>query len=149
MSPRELANALYGLGLLLRFDGRAWEYFDKSPRGFWLSYTAAFVVAPFHFAHLALTYAREPTTLGPIAFAIVQLLSYVLSWTVFPFAMMYVARFLGRAPLYFWHIVPYNWFQLPVGVAVGVLSLGSDFGLLPLDAYRFATMAAMAIMAVW
>ncbi|MGE4062198.1 MAG: hypothetical protein AB7E79_02420 [Rhodospirillaceae bacterium] len=149
MSPRELANALYGLALLLRFDGRAWEFFDKSPRGFWTSYTAALIVAPFHFGHLALVYSREPTAMGPIVFAIVQGLSYVLSWTLFPFAMIYAARFLGRTPLYFWHIVPYNWFQLPVGLALGVFSLAADFGLLPLDAYRFATLAAMVVMAIW
>lgn len=149
MSPREIANALYGLGLLLRFDGRAWEFFDKSPRGFWMSYTCALLVAPFHFTHLALNYGSEPATMGPIAFIFVQALSYVLSWTLFPFAMMYAARFLGRAPLYFWHMVPYNWFQLPVGVALGLFALGSDIGLLPLDAYRFAALAAMVVMAIW
>lgn len=149
MSVKELANALTGLLLLLRFDGRAWEFFDKSPRGFWTSYSAAIAVAPLHFAHLALIYSREPTTLGPIAFAAVQALSYVLSWTLFPFAMIYAARFLGRDALYFWHLVPYNWFQLPIGLALGLFSLGADMGLLPLDAYRFATLAAMVVMAIW
>jgi hypothetical protein len=149
MSPRELANALYGLALLLRFDGRAWEFFDKSLRGFWISFLPAIIVAPFHFTHLAVAYAREPTTLGPIAFGIVQGLSYVLSWTLFPFAMMYASRFLGRAPLYFWHMVPYNWFQLPVGLALALFSLATDAGLLPLDAYRLVTLAAMVVMAIW
>jgi hypothetical protein len=112
MSARELASALYGLGLLLRFDGRAWEFFDKSPRGFLFSFSVALVVAPFHFAHVALTYARTPTDLAPVPYAIVEALAYVVTWTLFPFAMMYVSRFLGRAPLYFWHMGPYSGIQL-------------------------------------
>jgi hypothetical protein len=149
MSPRELAAALYGLGLLLRFDGRAWEFFDKSLRGFWLSYTAAIVVAPFHFTHLALAYARTPTALGPVSYAIVQALTYVLTWTLFPFAMMYVSQILARGGRYFWQMVPYNWFQLPVALSLAVFGLLNDFGILPLDGYRVASLIAMVIVAVY
>jgi len=151
MSPRELANALYGLGLLLRFDGRAWEFFDKTPRGFWTSYTAALIAAPFHFVHLALAYGQNPegTALGPVSYAVVQVLAYVLTWTLFPFAMMYVSRILARGGQYFWHIVPYNWFQLPIALALAVFGILSDAGLLPLEAYQFLSLVAMVIVAIW
>jgi len=149
MSPRELAGALYGLGLLLRFDGRAWEFFDKSLRGFWLSFLAAAIVAPLHFAHLAMAYGRTPAALGPMSTAIVQGLTYILTWTLFPFAMMYVSQILGRGGRYFWHMVPYNWFQLPVALSLAALGLLNDFGLITLDAYRFASLIAMVIVAVY
>lgn len=149
MSPRELASALYALGLLLRFDGRAWEYFDKSAHGFWSAFIVAAVVAPFHFGHLALSYAKEPTTLGPIAFAVVQVLAYVLTWTLFPFAMMYIARFLGRGGRYFWHMVPYIWFQLPIAVPLFSFALLSDVGVISMDFYRFLNLAAMVVVAIY
>ncbi len=149
MSPREMAGALYGLGLLLRFDGRAWEFFDKSLRGFWLSFAAALIVAPFHFTHLALAFGRTPTNLGPVSYGIVQALSYILTWTLFPFAMMYVSQILARGSRYYWQMVPYNWFQLPVALTLAALGLLNDFGIIPLDAYRFASLVAMVIVAVY
>lgn len=149
MSARELASALYGLGLLLRFDGRAWELFDKSTRGFWSAFIVAIVVAPFHFGHVALTYVKEPSTLGPIAFTIVQVLAYVLTWTLFPFAMMYISRLLGRGGRYFWHIVPYIWFQLPIAIPLFSFALLSDLGLVPMDMYRFINLAAMVVVAIY
>jgi hypothetical protein len=144
-----MAGALYGLGLLLRFNGRAWEFFDKSLRGFWMSYVAAVVVAPFHFTHIALAYQQTPGGLGPVSYAIVQALSYILTWTLFPFAMMYVSQILARGSRYFWQMVPYNWFQLPVALALAVLGLLNDVGVIPLDAYRFSSLVAMVIVAVY
>jgi hypothetical protein len=149
MSPRELAGALYGLGLLLRFDGRAWEFFDKSLRGFWLSYTAALIVAPFHFTHMALAYQQTPDGLGPVSYGIVQVLTYILTWTLFPFAMMYVSQILGRGGRYFWQMVPYNWFQLPVALSLAAAGLLNDVGVIPLDAYRLVSLVAMLIVAVY
>lgn len=149
MSPRELASALYGLALLFKFDGRAWEFFDRSPHGFWSSYIVAVIVAPFHFAHVFLTYGKTPSTLGPVAYGIVEFLAYVLTWTLFPFTMMYVSRFLGRGSRYFWHMVPYNWFQLPIAVPLFSLALLSDIGLLPMQAYSFFNLFAMVAVAVY
>jgi hypothetical protein len=149
MSPRELAGALYGLGLLLRFDGRAWEFFDKSLRGFWLSYLAALIVAPFHFTHMALAYQQTPDGLGPVPYAIVQVLTYILTWTLFPFAMMYVSQILARGGRYFWQMVPYNWFQLPVALSLAAVGLLNDVGIIPLDAYRLVSLIAMVIVAVY
>ncbi len=149
MSPRETANALYGLGLLLRFDGRAWQFFEKSPRGFWAAYVVAFLVAPFHFAHVALTYSAEATGLGPVSYAIVELLSYVLTWTLFPFAMMYLTRLVGREEFYFWHMVPYIWFQLPVAIPLFGVALLNDVGLIPVAAFQFVNLAAMFTMAIY
>lgn len=129
-SPRELASALYGLALLLRFDGRAWEFFDKNTNGFWGAYVVAALVAPLYFAHVFLTYDTTPTTLGPVTTGIVEGLSYIITWTLFPFAMMYIARLLGRSERYFWYMVPYIWFQLVVALPLYALALLGDVGLL-------------------
>jgi hypothetical protein len=149
MSPRELASALYGLALLFKFDGRAWEFFDRSPSGFWSSYVVAVIVAPFHFAHVFLTYGKTPPTLGPVAYTIVEVLAYVLTWTLFPFAMMYVSRFLERDSRYFWHMVPYNWFQLPIAVPLFSLALLNHLGLIPAQAYSVFNLFAMVVVAVY
>lgn len=149
MSPKEIANALYGLGLLLRFDGRAWQFFDKTPRGFWAAFAVAFLVAPFHFAHIALTYTPEAAGLAPVPYAIVEALSYVLTWTLFPFAMLYLSRIVGREEFYFWHLVPYIWFQLPVAIPLFGAALLSDLALIPMAAFQFINLVAMFVVAIY
>jgi hypothetical protein len=145
----ELARALFGLKLLLRFDGRAWGVFERTPRGFLTSFTAAAVIAPLHFLHTFVIYDAGATTLGPVAYAVVKVLSYVISWTLFPFAMIYLTRLLDRESRYFWHIVPYNWFQLAVGLPLYAIALLADAQALPEQAFALANLAAMVAVAIY
>jgi hypothetical protein len=112
ISVRQLAAALYGLWLLIRFELRAWDFFDKSPRGFWTSFIVAVVLAPLQLMHFALSYDMDKASLDFVPYMVVQALTYVLGWVLFPFVMLYIARLLNRGPRYLWHMVPYNWMQL-------------------------------------
>jgi hypothetical protein len=130
VSARQLAGALHGLRLLVRFDLRAWELFDKTPQGFWASYIVALISAPLQLTHLALSYDAETASLEFLPYMIVQVLSYILGWVLFPFVMLYISRLLGRGPRYLSHVVIYNWMQLlwlPLSLA-GVLA---DMDILP------------------
>ena len=149
ISARQLAGALYGLGLLYRFDDRAWDYFDKTPRGFWNSYAVAFALAPLQLTHLALVYSTRKPDLDFLPYMVVQTLSYVLTWTLFPFAMLYIARLLGRAPRYLWHMVPYNWMQLPLALPLSTVLILTDLHLLPVAVASFITPVILVTFAVY
>ncbi len=132
-SVREMASSLYGTWLLYKFDTTAWDYFDKTARGFWSSYVIAVLLAPIEIAHLVLQYDPENSKLALAPYVIVQALSYVVTWTLFPFAMLYIGPMLGRAQRYLWHMVPYIWMQLPLAVPLYSAQILVDLQILPVE----------------
>lgn len=149
ISMRQLAGALYGVWMLLKFDVRAWDYFDKTARGFWGSYIVAFALAPLQLAHSALTYGTREPSLDFLPYIVVETLSYIVTWTLFPFVMLYIVRLLGRGPRYLWHMVPYNWMQLPVTLPLLTILVLTDLQVLPLGAAQFLTSVILVAVAVY
>jgi hypothetical protein len=148
LSARQLAGALYGLWLLMRFELRAWDFFDKSARGFWTSFAVALVISPLQLAHVALTYNVDKASLDFLPYMIVQSLAIVMGWVLFPFVMLYVARLLNRGPRYLWHMVPYNWIQL-LGVPLSIVVLFCDLQLLPESALNVASSFTLVAFVVY
>ena len=149
ISARQLAGALYGLWLLYRFDPRAWDHFDKTTRGFWASYAGAFLLAPLQLTHAALIYGTRKPGLAFLPYMVVQGLSYVLAWTLFPFVMLYVGRLLDRGPRYMWHLVPYNWMQVPLALPMLTILIVTDLHLLPVEVAAVATSMMWVAFAVY
>jgi len=149
ISARQLAGALYGVWLLYRFDVRAWELFDKSAKGFWGAYIVAVFLAPLQIAHAILQYDADKQTLTFIPYVIVQLLSYVVTWTLFPFVMLYIAHLLNRAPRYFAYMVPYIWMQMPIGLALFSVQVLTDVHVLPATALEVVSPAVLIAFAVY
>jgi hypothetical protein len=137
ISVRQLAGALYGVWLLYKFDARAWTYFEKTPSGFWASFIVAGILAPLHFTHKLLQYGTLESDLALVPYMVVQVLAYVVSWTLFPFAMLYIARLLDRSPRYLWHVVPYNWMQLPLALPLFTIQVLTDLQFLPPEVLGF------------
>ncbi len=145
---RRVAGALHGTGLIYRFDERAWAYFDFSARGFWNAYIVAVILAPLQLGHRLLIFDPEKDTLGFVPYAIVEVLSYIVTWTLFPFVMLYIGRLLGRLPRFFFYMVPYLWMQLPMGLVLFGAQILVDFGFLPaemMDPLNLGMIAAYAI----
>jgi len=140
---RDLAAALHGLRLLLRFDTSCFDYFTLSTRGFWQSFIVAFFLAPLHLLHAAMDFGDRQTALAFAPYMLVNALSYAISWTAFPFAMLYITKLLDREALFFRHIVAYNWFQLPIGMIVFPLAILANTGALPVDAAAFLNMLTL------
>jgi hypothetical protein len=149
ISARQLAGALYGLWLLYRFDVRAWDFFEKTPRGFWTSYVVAFALAPLQLAHMALLYETRKPDLDFAPYMIVQTLAYIVTWTLFPFVMLYVSRLLEREPRYLWHMVPYNWMQLPLALTLSSVLILTDLGVLPAAVIAFVGPVILVAIAVY
>jgi len=142
-------SALYGVRQLLKFKLEAWAYFDKSLQGFWASYLPAVILAPFLFAHQLYQFTTGTPKLRLFAFIIVRVLEYIISWTLFPFVMLYVVQLLQRTHRYFWHLVPYNWLQLPLSLVLYSTYLLADAGLLPVAIAGYAQLAAFVLTAIY
>lgn len=106
----EVARGVAGAYRLARRDPGGMAWFDDSPRGYWRSYWAAVVVAPA-FLILDLITGGFGEEFGLRA-AAVQAIAYVIDWTAFPLAMIFVADTLNKWPRYRRYIVAYNWSNL-------------------------------------
>jgi hypothetical protein len=148
-APRAINSALYGVRQLLKFKLEAWAYFDKTLPGFWASYLPAVILAPFLFAHELYQFSTGATKLNLFVFILIRVLAYIISWTLFPFVMLYVVQLLQRSHRYFWHLVPYNWLQLPVGLVLYSIYLLTDAGVLPVGVAGYAQLAALVVTAVY
>ncbi|MCB2108773.1 MAG: hypothetical protein KDE14_13780 [Rhodobacteraceae bacterium] len=145
ISSREFASSLYGLWLLLKLDRTGFTCFERTVGGFWRSYVAAVVVAPFNFLHAGLSYEPAEGGLGFGPYMIVEFLSYVLSWTAYPLAMIYISRLLAREARLLDYLVPYNWFQLAVAALVFPVMLLFDAGILSPEGMAFLQLLSLGI----
>ncbi len=145
ISIRQLAAALYGVWLLLKFDARALDFFEKTPAGFARSFLPALILSPLHIVHTIMVYdpSRAGLALGP--YVVVQVLSDVMSWVAFPFAMLYVSQLLNRGSYFLTYMVPYNWFQLPVNLVILPMAILADIGVISGRAAGFIDMLMLTL----
>jgi len=106
---RETLSALYGAVRLARFDANGMAFFDISVRGFWRSFYAAAIVAPFYGILLAIRFSAANIDASGPRYIAVEAIAYVISWVAFPVVMASFSRFLEREQRYLRFIVAYNW----------------------------------------
>ena len=145
ITTREFASSLYGLWLLLKFDPTGLACFERTVGGFWRSYIAALILAPLNFLHAIMTFDPEQAALGFAPYLAVEALSYVLAWTVFPFAMLYVSGLLQRENRLLDYLVPYNWLQLAVGLVAFPVILLFDVNLITAQGVEFLQLLILGI----
>lgn len=105
----ESALSLYGAFRLARFDPRGMRCFNTTPSGFWRSFSAAVIVAPFYAMLLATAYPALEATRGPVRFAVAEGIAYVIAWVAYPLVMAWLTRQLDRFDRFIDYIVAYNW----------------------------------------
>jgi hypothetical protein len=138
LSAREAVTSLYGAYRLARRDTGGLDYFNTSLEGFWRSfYAAAFIAPPFALL-LALRYAHGMVAAGPLRYAAIEVIAYVIAWVAFPVAMLLVARMLDREKHFIRFIVVYNWaamlqnalyLPIPMMGMTGILTVSAASGL--------------------
>jgi hypothetical protein len=109
LSLREATGSLYGAYRLARFDTGGMAFFDTSVGGFWRSFYAAALVAPFYAILLALRYSLEIDPPHPMRFFLLHVDAYVISWLAFPVIMAGLSRIILRQAHFTRYIVAYNW----------------------------------------
>ncbi len=115
-----IRNAIEACLGLLRGDRDAVDRLDLTADGYWTSFGAALIAAPFWvlqaFAVRAMTieidameehvFAVAPLNVWSVLFAVV---GYGLHWAAMPVAMAYVAKSYELQPRYVGFVVSYNW----------------------------------------
>ncbi len=149
ISIPQFAAALRGVRLLAAFNLKAWSCFDKTPAGFWASFAPAIALAPLSMIHSLLEFQNHPPKLDFIPFLVVEFLTYVLQWALFPFVMLYVADLLQRRERYFWHMVSYNWLQMPLTLFFLGLRLLGDVHLIAPQGIGAMELAGIAIFFIY
>jgi hypothetical protein len=144
-----LAQVIAGLRQILALEPGGISFFEKSYPGFVRSFFPALVLAPLQASHVAALYLAADPTPGLLVTIVIETLAYVLGWVLFPFIMLYVSRSLGKQGSYFAYIVPYNWFQLLVGLIVLPLTLLVDLRVLGAEGAAFFNFALLAFFMLY
>lgn len=105
----EITRSLTGAWLLWRSDPAAMSWFNLSVEGFWRSFFAAVLVAPFYLYMVATDYMAGglPASLGLVV--LVRGLAYLVDWAAFPLAAILLVRLFGLQHRYVALIVADNW----------------------------------------
>lgn len=120
ISLPELMLALVGSWKLIRLEEKALDFFDLSERGFWKSFTAAALLIAAQC--LVLLWVASPQK-EPVHIVLREVASGTMLWLSYPLIAHYVLIYLGCRERYFSYIVPFNWLQLPFGLAFLATSL--------------------------
>ena len=148
ISLREIATGLYGAYRLAHLDTRGMTWFDETLPGFWKSFFAALLAAPLYALFTALNLpddtAKEPLeTAGGARVFLIEALTYVIGWVLFPLVMIRITDLLQRQQEYLRFIVAYNWAGvLQIAIFLPVVGLTVS-GLLPLAGGNFLSMIVL------
>jgi len=128
ISSREVLTALYGAFRLARFDPSGLDFFEQTETGFWRSFFAAVLVAPFYLILTSVRYSGLTETVPFVRFLAIEMIAYVIAWTAFPLLMASLTRSLDREAHYIRYIVAYNWaavWQNALYMPVAMLSVSA------------------------
>ncbi len=106
---RDILTALYGAYRLARLDPSGLGFFDATPAGFWRSFFAAVLIAPFYLLLLSIRYSGLTESVNFFHFMAIESIAYVIAWVAFPLLMASLVKNIGREPHYIRFIVAYNW----------------------------------------
>lgn len=105
----EATQSLYGALRLAHLDPSAMRYFNVSPAGFWRSFYAAVLVAPFYALLLAMAYPTMENPPDAVRFASAEAIAYVVAWVAYPLVIAALADRLDRSDRFVGYMVAYNW----------------------------------------
>ncbi len=135
-----IQRAIFGAWRLALYDRSGAQWFDVSINGFWRSFIAAIIVAPFYALLVASSQGAQDAgeALPDISFG-AHAVDYIVGWALFPLVMVFICRLLDLGARYVPFIIAYNWSQvivimvlLPANyLAEHALSSGEDGGALP------------------
>ena len=108
-STRDIVYGFFGAWRLAHLDRGGMAYFDATVSGFWKSFFAAALVAPIYIVFVALDMSEQVYDAGPLRVFLIHLLTYSMSWTVFPVIVHPICQAIDRDEAYVPYIVALNW----------------------------------------
>lgn len=145
-----LRDSLFGAWLVMLGRPEGLAKLDTSIEGFWRSFAAVILLAPFALLSLigpqpAGSDAADtvaPLTGGVLAVSGVALL---VDWFTFPLIFALLARTFGLGSRYVPYIVARNWASPIISAMVSIVHVLRLFGVLPLEATPFALLIGLAV----
>lgn len=138
---QEIVSSLYGAYRLAWFDENGISYFNISVEGFWRSFFAAVILAPFYMMSIGQDFMTVDGGFSLWA-ALVHLITYVVSWVLFPLVAFFATDLLGLGHRFTALVVAVNWssvlifgvLTIAIGLAALVQQSLADFALVLLTA---------------
>jgi len=105
----EIEDSLAAAWLLAKGDRGGMALFDITAEGFWRSFMAAVLVAPFYARLAAERHLADGLPAGAVWTFFGETIAYGLSWAAFPIAAVFLTRAIGLETRYVPLIVASNW----------------------------------------
>lgn len=148
--PNYIIKNLIGAWNVMLGRAEGLNRIDTSIEGFWRSFAAVFLIAPFAFVVLlsqrklsvAAGEALDPLTAGGIAGESLVLLA---DWFAFPLIFAALAGLFGLGSRYVPFIVTRNWASFIIAAGVAVVHALHVIGILPTSGAPFVMLAALII----
>ncbi len=145
--PPGIAYSIYGAARLAIADPQGLDWFVPTRRGFWHSFRAAWILAPFY---LLLTLVELSGQDGPLFLPLLlEGESYVISWVAYPLVMLYLCDALGRSDRFLLYATAYNWVALLQNLIYLPIPLLLGIGLLTPDAADLLLLSVLAAVSVY
>ncbi len=109
---QEIANNLNGAWLLVKHDRGGVNWLDGSVDGFWKSFYAAVLLAPFYMLMLWLARYSMATEADLTAVFLIEAVAYVGAWMFWPMVASEICRFLDPTMDARTYIVGCNWSEV-------------------------------------
>jgi hypothetical protein len=143
---QQTVMAIYGAYRLARLDAAGMSYFDTSAAGFWRSFFAAAIIAPFYAMLLAIRFPIIAADADPTRFLLTESIAYVVSWTAYPLVMASLTQALGCRSRFQGYIIAYNWSMVLQIALVLFIALLSTTGVVPKEAGQFLSLATYLVI---
>ncbi|MEM7043705.1 MAG: hypothetical protein AAF543_12915 [Pseudomonadota bacterium] len=132
---QEIFASLYGAWRLACFDESGMSHFNISVEGFWRSFFAAVILAPFYMLSIGQDFMLPE---GGFSFwaAMVHFLTYAVSWILFPLVAFFATDLLGLGQRFTALVVAVNWTSVLI---FGLLTI--SFGLVAMVQQAVAELA--------
>jgi hypothetical protein len=146
---REIIRSLYGAYRLARIDPSGLDFFETTVAGFWRSFFAAVIIAPFYLVLLMIRYADLSNQTPTFRFFAIETVAYVIAWLAFPVIMWKVAQAFDRSRHFLRFMVAYNWAAvLQNALYLPIVTLGTA-GLLAAPTANALALLAVSLIVVY
>jgi hypothetical protein len=147
LSAAEIARGVQGALGFLRRDPAALFAFDNTMEACLRSFRLMVVTAPFYIVYSLIRYANLTVAIDTFELVVIETMSYVINWLLYPVIFYEVARrrrWLDRYPRY---IAALNWTNLP-GIVIALAAIVLRM-VLPAAAGGILEIALQALFFYW
>ena len=109
----EIVRSIRGAVRIALFDPDAPTLFNLTIQGFWRSFLAPVLLAPFYLAILLDDAGQAPEGADSSSPILLRIAAFIVGWVAFPLLMIPIARLLQLGGAYVSYIIMWNWSAVP------------------------------------